>query len=186
MALRVTAARRARDGEQVCGDATCCWVRGDGWRLGVADGLGHGPGAAEASDAALAYVGEHLEQRLPELMAGCDVALRATRGVALAVADISADGRLSYAAVGNPRGRVLGRKNTSLGADPGIIGAGFARLMPETLALQDGDLLAIFTDGLPRDLPLAGVRLDDVEAVVGRLRLVNDDAALMLARWTTA
>jgi len=55
------------------------------------------------------YVAEHLEDPLPALFAGCDRAIRHTRGVAMGVAVIDKEaGTLTYAGVGNTRALITG------------------------------------------------------------------------------
>lgn len=124
-AFRFGAVAVAAPGETVCGDA---WrVVDDGQQLAVlvADGLGHGPLAAEAADLA-ASVFEHD----PFISDGdfytrAHARLRGTRGAAVARALVHARGTVDFAGVGNiasslvgsGRGRGLPSQNGTVGAE---------------------------------------------------------------------
>src|SRR5262249_16220730 len=53
--------------------------------LGVFDGLGHGPEAARAAEAAALTIEEHASDDLGDLLARCHAALRDTRGVVMCI-----------------------------------------------------------------------------------------------------
>src|SRR5687768_9502224 len=76
-------------GEEACGDA--CWVEElEGGRtvILVADGLGHGLQAAEASRQAVRLFKENATLDGPRLLEVLHAGLRGTRGAAVAVADV--------------------------------------------------------------------------------------------------
>ena len=75
-------------GEHECGDGWIFQEFPRGVRLTVADGLGHGPLAAAASRAAIGTASEQLNETAPVLLERIHGALRATRGAAVAVAEI--------------------------------------------------------------------------------------------------
>jgi anti-sigma regulatory factor (Ser/Thr protein kinase) len=89
-------------GESECGD---CWMaqeRRQGMRLAVADGLGHGELAATAARAAVRIAREQVNEAGPALLERIHGALRATRGAAVAVADIDPAARvLRFTGIGN-------------------------------------------------------------------------------------
>lgn len=148
--LSITSAKRAIEGESVCGDSCGWWVSGGRTVLALADGLGHGGKAAQAAEAALACIGANLEEDCETIFHRCDAALRDTRGAALALAIIdSRDGRLTIATVGNIRALLLSdQADLRLDGTRGIVGAGYRRLVPETLPLLPGNTLALFSDGV--------------------------------------
>ncbi|MGO4331182.1 ATP-binding protein [Cupriavidus sp. 2TAF22] len=84
---------------------------GDGWHassaralssLVVADGLGHGPDAARAAEAAKRVAAAHAFVAPAVLIGHAHAALRATRGAAVAVARIDSDpGSVRFAGIGN-------------------------------------------------------------------------------------
>ena len=116
----------AAPGETVSGDGWCVRIDGDVAAVMVADGLGHGPHAAEASDAALQSF-----MKIPDVAAAPSQALerahqsmRSSRGAAAATAVLDAQaGTLRFAGIGNICGRVLsGVEDRSLMSQHGIVG----------------------------------------------------------------
>lgn len=145
-------------GETVCGD---CWGR----RLGddgvltllMADGLGHGPLAAEASlPAVAALAGERHDPAA--VIERAHAALRATRGAAVAAVRLAAGARLiTFAGVGNIAGRVCVadagcRSFVSL---PGIVGHEMRRVQTFDYALPDNAAVVLHSDGLTTSWDLA-------------------------------
>jgi anti-sigma regulatory factor (Ser/Thr protein kinase) len=129
------------------------WVR-SGARVTVmlADGLGHGDKAAQASTAAVADL--HRTAHLPpaEILRHLHATLRATRGAAVGVAQLDEDtSRLSFAGVGNvgARLRTDGTWQHFI-SHPGIVGARFPATLPaQKAAWQPDSLLILHSDGLP-------------------------------------
>src|SRR6185312_9369353 len=99
--LTIVGARRPFPGETMNGDAWIAHQRGDVLRLSVIDGLGHGPDAARAAEAALACLDEVAATEPGEVIRRCHEALRKTRGAVMLVMSIDPNaGRLSFAGVG--------------------------------------------------------------------------------------
>jgi len=178
-------------GEIACGDRCGWWETPERMVVAVADGLGHGPEAALAADMAMACIGAALEESLEQLFARCDVRLQTTRGVALSVVSIDKHSGLStFASVGNIRTLLMTQaKDHRFGAARGIVGGGYARLNPEHFSLRNGDVLALFSDGLDeftdlrQDLFGASVAVDDQAAkILEKLSNRRDDAALLIYR----
>ncbi len=134
------------------GDAWACAVTGSRMTLMVADGLGHGPEAARASDAAVDQLHRHPGLPPGTLLGLMSDALRRTRGAAVAIAQLDIEaGQLDYAGIGNIGARLRGDGEWHhLLSRPGIVGA----VRPATLIHQrrpwrsDG-LLVMHSDGLP-------------------------------------
>jgi anti-sigma regulatory factor (Ser/Thr protein kinase) len=144
--------------------AVCLPIRGeqqpgDGWsvvatpawtRLLVADGIGHGPEAAKASEAAVTSLrsGSHLSVgALVESMHGT---LRPTRGAVVAVAEIrpSAD-LLVYAGIGNIAGAIWTPAGSqSLVSMNGTIGHAAARAREFSYRWPADAVLILHSDGL--------------------------------------
>jgi serine phosphatase RsbU (regulator of sigma subunit) len=95
-------------GEDVCGDAYEVIVDAHGFDMMVADGLGHGPMAAEASQAAIRLFREARRLRPKEALEEIHAGMRATRGAAIAIARLKPDQRkLTFAGVGNITAAIL-------------------------------------------------------------------------------
>lgn len=150
MALTVSAAIRPHHQETECGDQAAWWDTPDRLVVALADGLGHGADAALAARVAIQTVARHAHDTCCEIFEACNEALRHTRGVALTVAIIdSHSSNMQLASVGNIRNRLLTRQRSlHFGSARGIVGAGYHRLTPETVNLQAGDWLVLFSDGI--------------------------------------
>lgn len=159
------------------GAATRCYpgevMNGDGWavhcgartcRIALIDGLGHGPEAAAAAQAACDALGAHPDALAVEALGLCHRALIGTRGAAISIAVIDpGNAELTYAGVGNVEGRVWqGDWEQRLTIYRGIVGKVMPTVRPLTIALEDDWLLLMHTDGitsrfaLPRTMPLGG------------------------------
>ncbi|MDI5964483.1 ATP-binding SpoIIE family protein phosphatase [Streptantibioticus silvisoli] len=116
----------------------------------MCDGLGHGPQAALAGEAALKAF-RTTSGRHPEAVMG-DIhrALRGTRGGAVAVARIEPErGRLLYCGVGNISGFLVGPDSRSgLTSAPGIVGQQMRGLRTFEYPLAAGGALVMHSDGL--------------------------------------
>ncbi|MFI9151004.1 SpoIIE family protein phosphatase [Streptomyces sp. NPDC053367] len=129
------------------------WARsGPLLTLMLADGLGHGAKAAEASAAAVEEL--HRSAHLPpaDILRRLDTALRPTRGAAVAVAQLdSGTGRLSFAGVGNAGARLRTDDGwRPLVSHPGIVGAALPANVPvQREPWTARSLLVLHSDGLP-------------------------------------
>lgn len=95
-------------GEVVCGDGWAFVLDGDRTALMVADGLGHGPDAAEAAEVALEAFGEEPMANPRDLLQRTHQALRRTRGAAVMVLQADAGaGTIRSAGAGNVMARLV-------------------------------------------------------------------------------
>lgn len=186
--MRVATAKHSYLDSPYCGDQCGYWEVNGRVTLCVADGLGHGKGAEQAAKPAVDYVARHLSDPLQELFANCDLALRSTRGVAMGVAVIDTDvGRLTYAGIGNTRMMIVGDKTVQLSSNNGIVGGGYRMLTPETVPLEPGALVILFTDGIPERMSISGyfgALRGDVRRLAEKILLdwgrETDDAAVLV------
>ena len=105
----------------ICAPAPAEEVSGDSWlqqqgdktcRVLVADGLGHGPGAAEAARVAIQSASENPSSTPGALVEIAHSRMRATRGAAIAVAEIRIDqGHVAYSGLGNISGAIVSEAN---------------------------------------------------------------------------
>jgi anti-sigma regulatory factor (Ser/Thr protein kinase) len=136
--------------ETICGD---CWGVASlptEATLMVADGLGHGPQAATASETAVALLArEHLAGPAI-LIDDAHGALRPTRGAAVAVARLDTLAEtLTYAGIGNIAAHVIGPgQKRQLVSHNGIVGSNMRKVQEFTCALHEGTLLIMHSDGL--------------------------------------
>lgn len=136
-------------GEEVCGDGWAVACGADGATLLAADGLGHGPDAARAANAAI----QVLDQRGPigagELMHAAHEALRPTRGAALATAriDFAAD-ELRFAGVGNIGAVAFDETRRALVSHNGIVGHNMRKVQEFAVPFGPGALCILHSDGI--------------------------------------
>jgi len=195
-------------GETHCGDDCVYWQSGREITLCIVDGLGHGQHAERAAKAAVDYVAHHLTEPLVDIFAGCDRALRRTRGVAMGIAVIVVGEEddedeeagtfvslsrttLTYAGIGNTRAMIVRREHpvVRLPGNYGIVGGGYRRLSPATVPLNPGDLVILTTDGIKERCDLLGygdALRGDVQQLAERIlqdwSRETDDAAVLVFR----
>lgn len=136
-----------KPGEAACGDA---WSSAPPGRVMVADGLGHGPMAAEASAAAVRSFRRREAGGPADAVRAAHDALRGTRGAVIGVAEIDPGGRaLRFAGVGNVGGAVLRRgASQSLVSHNGTVGHEVRKVQEFTYAWEPDSLLVLHSDGL--------------------------------------
>ncbi|MET9392047.1 ATP-binding SpoIIE family protein phosphatase [Streptomyces sp. NPDC006624] len=176
------------------GDAWGRVCEGDRLTLLLADGLGHGAKAADASTTAVRHLPGVAHRPPAEILRELGRSLRPTRGAAVAVAQLDlASGQVHFAGIGNigARLRTAGRWRPLL-SQPGIVGAQAPASVPvQREPWHDDSLLVLHSDGLPArwpvpdDAALAGRDPGLVAAVVLRdagsaARPVGDDTCVVV------
>jgi anti-sigma regulatory factor (Ser/Thr protein kinase) len=151
------AASLALAGEDVSGDAWAVARQRRATTLMVADGLGHGSEAAKAAQAAVDALAEQPGRAPAAHIEACHLALRATRGAAVAVAQWEPQARqLRFAGIGNITACLLeahGRRQ--LISHNGIVGHNMRKVQEFSLAAAPGDLLVMHSDGISTQWDLA-------------------------------
>ncbi|MCJ2083815.1 SpoIIE family protein phosphatase [Methylobacterium sp. J-090] len=151
-------------GEEVNGDAHCFLQHGFGWTLLVADGLGHGPQAAQASTEAVRLFRNSPLAAPGEILSTVHAGLRHTRGGAVTVARYEPDrGVVTVAGIGNVAGAVVGggtiRRTVSLAGTAGHVAR---RIQEFEYPFLADDLFVLCSDGL-----VTGWSLDAYPGLVG-------------------
>lgn len=139
----------AAPGETVSGDAWDIRVEDGRAAVIVADGLGHGPVAAEAAAEAL-KVFASARGSPAAVLERAHPLMRGTRGAAvtIAVADAGA-GTITYAGAGNISGRVLsGIEDRALMSQHGTLGVQIRKLQDVTTPWPDHAMMVLHSDGL--------------------------------------
>jgi len=145
-------------GEEVCGDAWCSIDRPGSRILVVADGLGHGPVAAEASHEALRIFKKRAGDAPGVILEAMHGGLKRTRGAAVSVARIDMDREVVvFAGVGNVGGALLsGDQLRKMVSHNGTVGH-MARRFQEFEYPYDGASLVVLTsDGIASGWTLDG------------------------------
>lgn len=137
-------------GERVCGDGWCCHQVLGRTLILIADGLGHGVGAAEAAQEAVATFKQRVSLAPAEILSYVHDALKKTRGAVAAIAEIRpADGVLIYAGVGNISGTILsGGATHSLVSHNGTLGGTVSKMQEFRANFPSQAVLVLHSDGL--------------------------------------
>jgi anti-sigma regulatory factor (Ser/Thr protein kinase) len=137
-------------GEQKCGDQWHRIVGADRSMVLVADGLGHGGPAFEASSSAVRVFAEHADEAADALLARLHDALRSTRGAAAAIAQIMpAQHQLRYAGVGNISASIVSSDaSRSLVSQNGTLGVGPSRVRSYEYPWSRDATLVMHSDGV--------------------------------------
>ncbi len=156
IAFQVGWALRPKPGETVCGDRVVVHEATETEVLvAVVDGLGHGPLAGEAAEAAARFVIENASLALEELFLSCHRAIKRTRGVAMTVVRVDRSARtLVHAGIGNVDLWAISETPASARPDPGVVGGRVRRVHESRFSIAPGDVFAIVSDGISTRLNL--------------------------------
>lgn len=187
MSFRVAHISLPKPGERENGDAVLVRREDEQQRLmlAVVDGLGHGPTAAQAAQAAIRRL-EILAMDLPllEMMRAVHHELSGTIGASATVCAISGH-KLEACAVGNVR-FASGRSSVPLLPSPGVLGRKVAKFRVCRCELGPRTWLALFSDGISPSARLAEAEMVTPEAAckafIAQFRKREDDATILFAR----
>jgi negative regulator of sigma-B (phosphoserine phosphatase) len=191
--LKIGVAHRPAPGEEKSGDR--CFVQQWAERAIVAliDGLGHGPEAAMAAEAAQAALQAPDRQSPSMLIQRCHERLRETRGAALTVMQLDTQAwQLEWIGVGNvmavllhpePTGRLT---RTELFGRGGVAGVQLPSTATCCVRIAPGDVLVAATDGVHSNFAYGIARLEPPQQLAERLltRYCTgyDDAMVVVAQ----
>jgi anti-sigma regulatory factor (Ser/Thr protein kinase) len=184
----------AKPGEEVCGDAWAIDQSGPTTTLFVADGLGHGPNAAEAAVEAVRLFHHFRGHQVATLLEYINGGLRATRGAAVSIARHDPVSRqIIFGGLGNVAG-VLASNNAlrRMVTMPGTAGYNARKIQSFQYHFESG-LVILHSDGLSTSWTLERyAKLDaaDPTLIAGVLyrdfSRHRDDATVLVGRWPAA
>ncbi|KAB8320482.1 SpoIIE family protein phosphatase [Tolypothrix campylonemoides VB511288] len=178
-------------GEEVCGDAWAYEISQERCLLLVADGLGHGPQAAQASIEAVRVFQENVNRSPQEIVALIHQALRSTRGAALAIAQINFEQQsVRFAGVGNIAGTIISNVgHQNLVSYNGTVGHEVRKIQEFTYQWHPGAILLLHSDGLATQWRLErypGLMYKHPSLIAGVLyrdfKRVRDDVTVLVVR----
>ncbi|MFN6479498.1 ATP-binding SpoIIE family protein phosphatase [Nostoc sp. DedQUE07] len=148
--LEIGAICLPKRGEEVSGDTWVCEVDCCRSLLLVADGLGHGPAAASAAEAAVRMFQEHLHCSPGAIVEAAHAALRSTRGAALAIAEIDFEQQsVRFAGIGNIAASIFSfTEHRNLLSHNGTVGHEIHKIQEFTYPWYANGLLIMHSDGL--------------------------------------
>lgn len=180
-------------GEQALGDRAVVAFADQRVLVAAIDGLGHGPAAAAAAQAAASVLEASAGQDPAATVRQCHRALRDTRGAAVSLASIDAGKQtMTWLGVGNVEGRLLRASapivaTESLLVHSGIVGHELPHLSVQTTTIARGDILILATDGIRRDfaddLVPSGPSGEIAHRILDHHALGSDDALVLVARY---
>ena len=178
-------------GEYLCGDHWSSYHKSDRTLVAVVDGLGHGRGAAEAAQEAIATFRQRVDLSPGDILNYIHDSLRKTRGAVAAIAEIRPkEGTLIYAGVGNISGVVLsGGESRSLVSHNGTLGVIAPRIQEFRSEWPSDAILVLHSDGLHSkwDLSSHSGILSKHPAIIGGallrdFRRQRDDASVLVVK----
>ncbi|MEV4415135.1 SpoIIE family protein phosphatase [Catellatospora sp. NPDC049609] len=184
---------RPLTGETVSGDCYAVRERSGRRQVMVSDGLGHGPLAAAASQAAFNIFHTAPDEPPASLVERLHRGISHTRGAALTVAEIDPDaGVVRACGMGNIATSVVtGDERRSLVSMPGIVGHGRAVIRQFEQQFGPESLLIMHSDGVSDKWSLAGYPalstsspLVIAATVLRDAGVRRDDACVLAARST--
>jgi anti-sigma regulatory factor (Ser/Thr protein kinase) len=136
--------------EEACGDAWAVHQSRERALILVADGLGHGQYAAEASAKAAKTFENYVNSSPAQMIERIHAALHSTRGAAVSVAEVLWGQRiLRYAGVGNVSGRIFsGKAVRNMVSHNGTVGLEARKIQEFTYPWPEDGLLILHSDGL--------------------------------------
>lgn len=184
--MKYAGASRAYPGETQNGDRWIVQRRDDALRVAVIDGLGHGPAAADAANAAIASLEEAPHLDPSGAVAACGHYLRGTRGAAASVLLLER-GRATFAGIGNVEARIVtSGRDQRLSPDRGVLGGTIRAPRAIEVALQAPWTAIVHSDGVmsraEMSLPTApGADLEELaRAIVSKYGRPTDDATIVI------
>ena len=190
--VEVAGFRMNHPGEFECGDNWVARVRDGMVEILVLDGLGHGPRAAAAADAALAAFANRQEDDMADLMGRLSEDVRSTRGSVGSLVWIeAANGRAFHTGIGNVTAMVAspGASTRRLISRDGRLGGPARTLQVEVVALGPRDTLILHSDGIAtlRGIDRMGGLLRHSPGVIAAALMRDnnrgrDDACVVTAR----
>lgn len=181
----------AMAGETVCGDAWSVSNTGHTRTLLLADGLGHGPEAAEASVEAVRLFHRYNGHSVADLIGYIHGGLRSTRGAAVSIARFDpATRKVSFSGIGNVAGMIAVAGETKrMVSMAGTAGFNARKIQAFDYPFERG-LVILYSDGLAsswtldRYTNLANLHPSLIAAILYRdFTRRRDDATVLVAKW---
>jgi hypothetical protein len=171
-------------GLSVCGDSFTVERAGGAHLFAVIDGLGHGHESSVAAERAIEVVRETAELAVADILMRCHAELRVTRGAAVGLLKVEADGRGEFCGIGNIEVQALAGKPPSVFCLAGIVGHNVRVARPMPVQMSPGDVYCLLSDGVSTrgnfKSCLPGAPAEVARRIVERFGRSHDDATAVL------
>ncbi len=186
--MKLGSAQRPKVGETVCGDAFVVLPSGSITTVAVADGLGHGPMAAEAAHMFCEFVSVNRDKTLTEIMEGAHRKIRHTRGAAAVLLRIDEKHeQMKFTGIGNIDLQAISQNPIKPVSLPGILGKRMKKILEFDYTLSDGDLLILYSDGISSRFEAERYRRLEPEDMAKKILMEkgkqHDDATCIVIRY---
>jgi serine phosphatase RsbU (regulator of sigma subunit) len=179
-------------GERLSGDTVVIRPLEQGLFVAIVDVLGHGPEANELTHVIDAYLARYGSADVSGVMKRLHQHLQGTRGAVVGLCAINAaTGRVDYAGIGNTTMRRFGKVETRFVSQDGVLGQNMRTPRPQTLQLESGDVIVLYTDGVSDrftsdDYPgvLRHAAEEVASNIIQRFGKDHDDAACIAVRYS--
>jgi phosphoserine phosphatase RsbX len=185
--LRICIKNRPFPGESCSGDFPFYFQNENSLLLGIADGLGHGDKAHDATLKINSYLKDFWHSDVVRLLVDLNEALRSTIGAAVGVGHVDLQsGEFKYAGVGNIRAYVLGTASRCFISNDGIVGHNVRNPLLQNHSLSSGDKLVLATDGIHERFYTEGEQHLDMDTgtlaqcIMTKYVKVYDDASCLI------
>jgi negative regulator of sigma-B (phosphoserine phosphatase) len=180
-------------GESVSGDSVVIRPLEHGLFVAIIDVLGHGPEANDLTKVIDAFLDRQATADVSELIKRLHRHLKGTRGAAVGLCAIdSAAGYVEYIGIGNTRIRRFGKSETRLVSYDGVLGQNMRTPLLQSLQLESGDMLVLYTDGVSDRFTTEEYRgvlhhapEDAVRIILDRFGKDHDDSACIAIRYVS-
>lgn len=135
-------------GLTICGDKFTVEQHGGTTLVAVVDGLGHGHESSVAAVRAIEVIRETAELAVADILMRCHAELRPTRGAAVGLLKVEADGRGEFCGIGNIEVQAMAGKAPSVFCLAGIVGHNLRLARPMPVAMSPGDVYCLLSDGV--------------------------------------
>lgn len=176
---------RPYKGLSICGDSFVVEEREGEVLAAVIDGLGHGYESSVAAVRAVEVIREHADLSVGAILQRCHQELRPTRGAAIGVIKVAANGEGEFCGIGNIEVQSLHGQPPSIFCLAGIVGHNMRTSKVMRVAMKPGDIYCLMSDGVSTRGDLKSCLPGPPEAVARRIvehwgRDHDDATALIL------
>lgn len=156
-------------GLNICGDSYVVEERDGALLAAVIDGLGHGYESWVAASTAAEVIRGSLDLSVDGIVRRCHQELRVTRGAAVGVLKVNAQGDGEFCGVGNIEVQSLNGSSPSVFCLAGIVGHNLrtSKVMP--VRMKPGDIYCLLSDGVSSRGNFKSCLPGDPESVARRI-----------------